>query len=339
MAMNLDFDTTGWEPIERPMPRLAPPLDLHPQKSPYYIGQLPTTANVNPDAVRNFATPGIPAYRITPAQPLNVAGSVVNAIAPATILPQVIQTVPAPTISSPLAATPTGYTFSFLQVRLPLSATNTINSYKIYRNTTNDSASATVIQSMPHHPANVGVPVVVQDAVTNGLIRFYFVSAINISGVESTLTPAQSGVVTNNAGFNANSQLASSFHSQPLNVSFSSNSATTLSNNGSSPNITVNASTAQFGAGLVSYNSATLAPGTFGTWFVTAQDLTGFQGGAVTYLVAPTNIFQTSADFLLPWGKIVTANASSTSGGGSTGGTSASSSAAISAVSGRGLTF
>lgn len=333
MAMNLNFDTTGWEPIERPIPRAMPPLDA-PTKSPYYIGQLPTTAMVNPDAVRNFATPGIPFHRITPAQPLNVAGSVVNAVAPATILPQVIQTVPAPTISSPLAATPTGYTFSFLQVRLPLSATNTINSYKIYRNTTNDSASAAVIQSIPHHPANVGVPVLVQDAVTNGLIRFYFVSAINISGVESTLTPAQSGAVTNNAGFNSNSQLASSFHGVPVNTNFApTSSATTLSNGGSVTAIAIAASTYTIDGVNVSYNSGSVDGGSPGTYIILGNDPT-FAGGPIIYSISVVLGSQMNSRGNLLMGQIRVLSGTPSTGGGTSGGTFGPQ-----GISGRGLIF
>jgi len=246
---------------------------------------------------------------------------------------------PSPTISQSLTAIPVGYQFSFNQVRLPLGSNASISTYKIYRATTPANTNAQVIQTISHNPSNNGVPIVVQDAQPNDVfVLFYWVSAVSTAGLESSMTPAQSGNVPIKAGFNKNSQLASSFNSNPLNTSFSSNSATTLSNNGSSPNITVNASTVQFGAGPVSYNSATLAPGTFGTWFVTAFDFS-FQGGAVVYLIANTNIFQTASDACLSWGKIVTASASTTSGGGSTGGTSASSSATISAVAGRGLTF
>jgi hypothetical protein len=292
---------------------------------------------VSADAIRNFTVPNIPSFRISPPVPLSLAGATSNATPTVATSTFNILQPPAPTISQSLISIPVGYQFSFLQVRLPLSATNAISTYKVYRSASN-LASATVIQSIPHHAANVGVPVVVQDAQPNGVFLSYWVSAVSIQGMESTLVPASSTLVQSKAGFNSNSQLASSFNSNPLNTSFSSNSATVLSNNGISPNITVNASTATFGAGNVAYNSGTLAPGTFGTWFATALD-PFFQGGAVTYLVAPTNIFQTSSDGSLSWGKIVTASASSTTGGGSTGGSSASSSAAISAVSGRGLTF
>lgn len=318
MPMNLQMDTSDLERVERPLPRLAPPLDLQPQKSPYYIGQLPTTANVNPDAVRNFTTPGIPSYRITPAAPLNVAGSVVNAVAGATITPTILQPTPAPTISSPLATIPTGYQFSFLQVRLPLGSTATINSYKIYRASTNNSALAVVIQSIPHHPANVGVPVLVQDAVTNGVIMFYWVSAINISGIESTLTPAQSGAVVSKAGFSATSQLASSFNGLPTNTTFGCTNATTLSNTGSSPNIAISANQNLYGPGFLSYNSGSIALGSFLKIYVFANDL-NFQGGAVPYSFAFLN-FSISGDGSIPLGAIATVSGTATTGGGNSGG-------------------
>jgi hypothetical protein len=337
MAMNLQMDTSDLERVERPLPRLAPPLDLQPQKSPFYIGQLPTTANVNPDAVRNFATPGIPSYRITPAAPLNVAGSVVNAVAPVTVAPQLLQPVPAPTISSPLATIPTGYQFSFLQVRLTLGSTSAISTYKIYRGPSNDTSSAAVIRSIPHHPANVGVPVVVQDSQPNGVTQFYFVSAVNTNGVESTLTPAQSGAVSNNAGFNSKSQVASSFHNTPVNASFIPLSTTTLSNDGVNTIINIAASTLQFGSGQVSYNSGSANFGGFGTFYIFVDDPT-FSGGAVTYLLGTLPGFGLLSDVRLPFGKIQTSTiAGATTGGGTSGGTTQTSSPPVPVVGGRGL--
>lgn len=318
MPLNFDISTDGLERVDPPAPRIGPPLDLQPAKSPFYQGPFPTTGTVNPDAVRNFTTPGIPSYRITPAQPLNIAGASVNTTAAATTSIAPRQPVPAPTIAQQLVTIPTGYQFSFYQVRLPLSETNAISTYKVYRSpgTVN---SATVIQSIPHHPANVGVPVVVQDAQPNVVFFSYWVSAVSVQGVESTLVPASNTFIQCNAGFNNHSQLASSFHNNPVNVSCFPTSATTLSNNGGTTNISLAASTIQFGGGPVAYNSATIAPGTFGTNYIYAFD-PQMNGGAVFYLQASVPVFQAD-DQVVAFGKIVTASGSSTTGGGNTGGT------------------
>jgi hypothetical protein len=331
MPLNTHVDTSDLEQVERPAPRVGPPLDLQPAKSPFFQGALPTTAVVNPDAVRNFTTPGIPSYRIVPAQPLNIAGATTNTTAAATTSIAPRQPTPAPTISQNLTSIPTGYQFAFLQVRLPMGSTTTISSYKVYRSTTNDTTTATVIQSIPHHPANVGVPVVVQDAQPNGATKFYFVSAINISGIESTLTPAQSGTVINNAALNSNSQLANSFHGLPLNTSWSPGSSTTLSSNGVTSIIVVAADTPQFGPSTLSYNSGTVAPGVFGPGVIFVDDRT-FSGGAAIYVYSSNVQSQAQSDGRLLWGKITTSNTSSSSGGGVSGGSGGPTSAG-----GRGL--
>jgi hypothetical protein len=152
-------------------------------------------------------------------------------------------------------------------VRLPLQDTVAISSYKIYRNTANNSASASVIQSVIHHQANVGIPVVIQDNQPNGAVQSYWVSAINASGQESNLVPAQSVAVKSNAGFSATSQLASSFHGLPVNTSFSSFENTTLSNDSSVFTINIASNTLNFASGTVSYNSGTASAPSFGDFF------------------------------------------------------------------------
>jgi hypothetical protein len=248
-----------------------------------------------------------------------------------------MQTTPAPTISQPLATIPTGYQFSFLQIRLPLSSTIAISTYKVYRNTVNSSASAVAIQSIPHHAANSGVPVVVQDAQPNGLTQFYWVSAINMSGVESNLTPAQSGTVANNSGFNSNSQLASSLNNNPSNTSFAPLLGTTLGNSGILSFIDVFSNPIRLGSGVVFYNSGSLAPGGFGTFYVFVDDPT-FSGGALPFLFNTQAVFQLFSDARIPYGKITTASGGTGStGGGFTGGTTQISNPAVSLVGTRGI--
>lgn len=330
MPMNFDVDTRDLEPITRPAPP-ALPIETLQLKSPFYISQLPTTAIVNPDNLMNFRMPGIPQRRIVPPQPISLSGAGLNATPASIVSPALVQTTPAPSIASALATIPTGYTFSFNQVRLPLSSTATISSYKVYRGTANNSAAAAVIQSIPHNPANTGQPIVVLDSQPNGVTMFYWVSAINIQGVESNLTPAQSGSVTSNAIANSHSQLASSFHNNPLNTNFSSLSITTLSNNGLTTPITIAASTNQFAAGAVSCNSGSVDPTLFGTTIILATDPT-FSGGAVVYSIAFILGGQVNNDGNLIIGKILSANGSANSGGGTTGGTTGPS-----GIGGRGL--
>jgi len=321
MAMNFNIDTSDLERIERPAPQIGPPLDLQ-LRPPFYQGALPTNAVVNPDAVRNFTVPNIPSYRIIPAQALNIAGANVNTTAAAVTAITPRQPVPAPTIAQSLTSIPTGYTFAFNQVRLPMGSTTSISSYKVYRNTTNSSTSAAVIQSVIHHQANIGVPVTIQDSQPNGVTQFYFVSAVNISGIESTLTPAQAQGVTiiNNAGFNANSQLASSFHNSAVNTAFAPTSQSTLSNDGLTLIINIASCSNLYAPGLVSYNSGTVSTSTFSTWYVYADDPL-FQGGPVIYQATNNAPFsQVGAEGRLPWGKITTANGSAKTGGGYAGG-------------------
>jgi hypothetical protein len=225
-----------------------------------------------------------------------------------------------------LVSTPTGYSFAFNEVRLALSSSLQISSYKIYRGPSNDSSQATVIQTFPHSVNGLSTPVQVTDPQPNrqpfiNNNQCYFVSAVATNGRESTLTPAQAGLVPNTvSGFNPSGQLVSSFHSQPLNVSFTPLSSSTLSNDGSSTAITVAATQIQFGSGNVAYNSATVDRGGFGTSYVTAID-PQFSGGSALFLIAATNLFQTVVDSVLAFGKITTSSTSITSGGGASGGT------------------
>ncbi len=69
MPMNTMVDTRGMERMEPAAKPFVPPL-VEAFRSPFYRGPMPTTAIVNPDAVRNFNNTGIPTYRINIPQPL-----------------------------------------------------------------------------------------------------------------------------------------------------------------------------------------------------------------------------------------------------------------------------
>ena len=319
MAWTTDLDTTDLERVERPLPRPLPPIDMQPLRSPFFVANIPTTSTVNADAVRNFQSPSLPSYRITPPQPLTIAGSSTNATPTVATSTFNILQPPAPTIAQTLTSNHVGYQFAFYQVQLALGSNQTISTYKVYRNTSSVNTTAQVIDTISHNLSNSGVPIVIQDAQPNGVTLFYWVSAVNTAGVESTLTPAQSGTVTNNAALNSNSQLASSFHNNPADVTFAPTSTTVLSNDGLSFIITIAASSNLFSAGTISYNSGTVNPGFSGPWFTYADD-PQFQGGAVVYHATNSGAFvQAGAPGRLPFGKIVISGSPST-GGGYTGG-------------------
>ena len=322
MSWTTDIDTTNLERVERPLPRVMPPIDLAPARSPFYISQVPTTALVSADAVRNFQSPQLPSYRITPPQPLTIAGSSTNATPTVAASTFNILQPPAPTIAQALSSNHVGYQFSFFQVRLPLNSNLTISTYKVYRNTTSVNTKATVIDTITHNPANAGTPIVIQDAQPNGTTQFYWVSAVSTAGVESTLTPAQSGTVSNTSALNSNSQLASSLHGLPVSTTFSPTSSTSLSNDGVHTSITISAVTNLFGSGSVNYNSGSVDPGSFTTSWIFADDPL-FQGGAVIFqatTIAPAA--QAGAEGRLSYGKITsTGTGGAKTGGGFSGGT------------------
>jgi|SRR5579864_747204 len=100
---------------------------------------------------------------------------------------------PAPSISQSLVATSTGFQFAFNQEGGLLA--DVIASYNVYHNTVNNSSTATIYQTFPQNPSNAGT-VVVQEVQPHGVTMYYWVSAVNTSGLESSKTAAQSGAVT-----------------------------------------------------------------------------------------------------------------------------------------------
>jgi len=135
-------------------------------------------------------------------------------------------------------------------------------------------------------------------------------------GTGSPLTGGKRGFVA----LDGNNRLAGTFRNNPVNVNLSPTSSTVLSNNGISHAIAVAASTVQYGDGQVSYNSGSIDPGAFGTFFVYADD-PGFAGGAVTYQFSTSPQDQVAANGRILFGSITTVGGSSNTGGGTTGGT------------------
>ena len=136
-------------------------------------------------------------------------------------------------------------------------------------------------------------------------------------GTGSPLTGGKRGF----QALDSNNRLSNSFRNTAVNVSGAPTSATVLSNDGVATAIQVAASTVQFGAGQISYNSGSVDPGGFGTFFVYADDPT-FAGGAVIYQFTTDPSVLTAAEGRIPFGRIATASGSSKTGGGNTGGDS-----------------
>jgi hypothetical protein len=346
MPLNTNIDTRDLEPVTVQVPRFSPPIPSSqgPPRNPFYVGAYPLVASTNSDAVWNFQQTNVPTNRIVPLPSLSQPGLGNNsAVAPVAVTkPSLLTPTPAPTIASPLTATPTGFTFSFNEIRLAANTGFSIVNYRIYRGTSSVSAAAVLFLTLPHSPASIGRPVTVQDAQPNGTSFCYFVSAVNSQGQESNLTPAQNAPVTTNSIANANSQLASSFHNNVLNVASAPLSATTISNSGGTTATTVSAFTSQFGSGQISYNSSSFDPGSFAVWAVYYDD-PAFVGGPVAPGVTSVALgvgIQVAADGRMPVGAIALTLGSASTGGGTTGGTTqspAGGGAGIAAAGGKGF--
>jgi len=139
---------------------------------------------------------------------------------------------------------------------------------------------------------------------------------IAADGTGSPLTGGKRGFVA----LDTNNRLAGSFRSNAVNIAGTPTSSTGLSNDGISTVITVAAQSQQFGDGTISYSSGSVDPGSFGTWYIFADDPT-FAGGAVTYQFSSTPQTQTATNGRVLFGKITTVSGSAKTGGGNTGGT------------------
>jgi hypothetical protein len=139
---------------------------------------------------------------------------------------------------------------------------------------------------------------------------------IAADGAGSPLTGGMRAAIA----LNSDNRLANSFRANAVNLANVPTSATVLSNNGVSTAIPVAASTNQFGTAAVSYNSGTVDPGVFGTFYVYADD-PKFAGGAVNYQFTANPAVLVAADGRINFGKITTVGGSAKTGGGNTGGT------------------
>jgi hypothetical protein len=110
------------------------------------------------------------------------------------VLDGVVSAPPAPSISGSLTAIPLGLQFSFNQVSLG-GTQDVIDSYRVYHNSTNNSGTATLFQTFKHDPTAAGSIVVQESFGSGGIAQYYWVSAVNTVGLESTKTAAQSTTV------------------------------------------------------------------------------------------------------------------------------------------------
>lgn len=116
-------------------------------------------------------------------------------------------------------------------------------------------------------------------------------------------------------GLQTSGQLQSSFKNNTLNANGHFTGSNPLTQSGTSTTILVAASTVQWGAGQKSYNSGSVNPGTYGTWYVYGDDPT-FAGGAITFQATSTPSVLTAADGRIYFGSITTASGGSGSGSG-----------------------
>ena len=115
----------------------------------------------------------------------------------AVLLDGVTSAPPAPSVTQTLVGMPTGYQFTFSQLAGILA--DIISGYNIYRNTSNTTVGATVIRFIPQSALNSG-SFVFQDALNDAVVYYYWVSAVNTSGLESALTSAQTGAISGSLG-------------------------------------------------------------------------------------------------------------------------------------------
>lgn len=224
----------------------------------------------------------------------------------------VVSNPPAPTITQTLVAIPLGYQFTFTQVQLAAGTEDVIKSYKVYRNSSNTFAGATVIQVIADNGKNDGSPVVVQDQQTGGSVFYYFITSVNTAGLESSSSSAQAGTV-NSGLVNSRSTVAAT------NSAITTSSTAILTQSGTTTTINVASFTVQYPFGQVTYNSGSVNPGAYGTYSVYFSD-PNFTGGAVSYS-ASTAPYQTNAsDSSVAIGVITTAGGGGGSGGGGGGG-------------------
>lgn len=134
-------------------------------------------------------------------------------------------------------------------------------------------------------------------------------------------TPTQAtGATRAFNALNGQSQLAGSFHNNPLNVQSTYTGPNPITQAGTTKSITIAASTQQFGDGRVSYNSGSITPSLYGTYYIYADD-PNYLGGSVIYVATQNAADLTAANGRVYFGVITTkASGGGTGTGGGGGG-------------------
>ena len=115
-------------------------------------------------------------------------------------------------------------------------------------------------------------------------------------------------------------QVASAIYDNQIGIAAASTATGFLTQSGTTTNILVAASTWKAGDLTVNYNSGSVDPGSFGTWFVYIDD-PFWQGGAAIYKATATAVTTRAALGRLSIGSITTVAGGGGSGGGGGGGT------------------
>jgi Putative phage tail protein/Hint domain len=113
----------------------------------------------------------------------------------------------------------------------------------------------------------------------------------------------------------SNDQVASQLRMKPLTAQGVYTGANPLTQSGTTTTILIAASTIQWGSNQVSYNSGSVTPGGYGTFYVYADDPT-FAGGAVTYVATTSALTLNANDGRVQFGVITTAGGGGGGGGG-----------------------
>lgn len=101
-------------------------------------------------------------------------------------------------------------------------------------------------------------------------------------------------------------RMQTAFELTPINTSGHSTGGAALSQSGTTTTINVASSIVQFGDGTVAYNSGSVNPGAYGTYFIYADD-PGYTGGAVTYAATTVEANVYANNGRIYFGKITTA--------------------------------
>jgi len=134
-------------------------------------------------------------------------------------------------------------------------------------------------------------------------------------GIGNAEMPAEVAPIFSYTVTGVRGQLAETFINNPVDTGNTPTSQP-LTQSGTSTTINVAASTFKFGSGTVSYNSGSVNPGSYGTFAITADDLS-FAGGAVAYAARSSSSDVTASRGRLYFGMITTTGGG---GGGGTGG-------------------